>query len=292
MRSRILLAVASVVVLVVGTSVAIGMTRPDGRVGDIDASAQATAPTPTSTPTTPTPTPAPTVASPDPNLAPVAVAGTWPGRPDAAVVEGDEVDWCPAVSTEASSAATSALGREQVDAAACAAVSFVLDHRYSRLAIPRPSYRASDFDSVLSSIAAATRDTFYRPRVSTFVRQPSTGNAERLGLVLFRGGPGSGYRFYGPADSTKGYADRAVWINPTFSKVRASLGTGRSVTRVVTSFTAAAAVPVFDTGAGTDAMMVVPTRASITVRKEGGGWKVSAFDLYTGPASFDALDVR
>lgn len=295
MRSRVITAVAATVLVVVGCAVALGLTAPDGSVRGATAPnvvTSRTTPTPTATTPSPTSEPTETASEPSADLAPAEVSGVWPGRPSAAKVDGDDIDWCGAVKVSASNGATSTFGAEQTKAAACAAVSFVFDERYSRRSLPRSSYKKSDFDSALAAFAQATGSAVYRPRIAAFVAHPTTTNGENLGLVMLRGRPGSGYRFYGPKNTAKGYADRAIWINPTWSTVKVTLDTSKASPRLTARFTASAAVPVFDTRRDRDAMMTVPTDATLVMRREGKAWKIGSFQIHTGAAGFTSLRVR
>ncbi len=288
MRSRVITAVACVVVLLVGSAVALGLTSPDGSVDGATAPnvvTSRTTPTPTATTPSPvvTPTPSPSVVKNNPNLAPSSVSELWAGRPKAAALEGDRVDWCPAVKVS---------GPKSTKKAACAAVAFVFDHRYSRLSLPRKSYERSDFSAVLKSISSNTRQTAYDSRLSSFLSSPSRAAGENLGLVTLQGNPGIGYRFYGPANSTKGYKDRSVWINPTWSTVRTRQDFSRAAPRVVASFSASASIPVYNTGRKRDAMMTVPSTVTLTMREDNGKWKVASFQIHRTPPTFGSLAVR
>jgi len=297
MRSRVITAVAVTVLLVVGCAVALGLTAPDGSVRGATAPnvvTTRTTPTPSSTTPTATPTPEPTATNDEPSvdLAPAKVADVWPGRPKAVTVDGDQVDWCGAVKVSASSGATSAFGAAQTKGAACAAVSFVFDERYARRSLPKSSYKKSDFDSALSAFAQATGSSVYRPRIAAFVAHPTGVNGENLGLVMLQGQPGAGYRYYGKKNTLDGYTDRAAWINPQWSTVKITLDTSKVSPRLTASFTASAAVPVFDTNRGRDAMMTVPTTASLVMRREGKAWKIGSFQIHTGAAGFTSLRIR
>jgi len=295
MRSRVLTAMAIAVILVVGFSVAIGLTRPDGSVGDHAAPNVVTSRSPaaSATPSAPAPsTDAPPPADrPTRDLAPTDVQGVWPGRPGKAKVSGQDIDWCPAVKVSANSSATSVFGTKRVRSGACAAVTFVMEQRYSRLSLPKATYKTGDFADAVAWIAPQTRDAFYRSRVAAYVARPSQANARQLGLVLLP--PMNGrYVFYGPSLSQKGYRDRAVWINPQWSTVSVSTSLGRTAPRLVARFTASAAVPVFDTARRSDAMMTVPTGATLTMLPVGDGWKVSSFVIDDTAPTVAPLKVR
>ena len=298
-RSRWVTMLAVAVVAVVVISVSIGLASPDGTVGDGDDTS--TAATGRPAPTTSSPTPAASTAPPEPtaDLAPEAVRGTYPGRPSATTTEGGVVDWCPAVRTRGAAEAEREFGKAATRAAACTAVAFVLDQRYSRLSLPRRSYDAGDFEDVLSSLAPPTVDA-YRPRIDRFVATPSAKGAEDLGLVLFHQratagdhvSAGKGRVFYGRAFTTRGYRDRAVWINPTWSTVHIRVDRAKSEPRIVASFEASAAVPVFHTERSRDDMMVVPTRATFFLRHEGGSrWRIGGWDIDGGAPRYEPLDV-
>ena len=197
MLTKAVAVIAAMVVAAVGVSVAIGVTAPDGKIGD---GAQAA---PTAPPRRPSASPEPPEPAATSDVAPASVSGVWPGRPGGVTVDGSDVDWCPAVTTEASAEAVRQFGRAQVESAACAAVSFVFDHRYSRLSLPRSSYGAHDFGDVLPALSRSTADTYYRTRIADFVSSPSDTGAKRLGLVLLRSA-GDDHEFYGPKNSTDG----------------------------------------------------------------------------------------
>lgn len=285
MSSRVVTTIGVIVVIVVGCSIALGLTAPDGSVRGTTAPNVVTSrstPPPT-TPTTATPTPEPEPTEPSIDRAPMAVAEPWAGRPAAATLSGDDVDWCDAVKISGSAPGFS---KEQTRAGACAAVSFVFGERYSDRSLPKKSYSASDFDSALDAFAASTASTVYRPRIAAFVASPTSTNGENLGLILLRGQPAAPYRYY---DS---YEERSVWINPTWSTVSVSVDHSKASPRLVTRFTASAAVPVYDTARGRDAMMTIPTTATFALRHEGSAWKIGSFSIHTGTATYGGLDLR
>ncbi|NRQ48337.1 hypothetical protein [Aeromicrobium stalagmiti] len=302
MKSRWVTILAGVIAVVVTLSVAIGLSSPDGVVagaGDDSPSAR-----PSGTPQASATTTAPATAEPEETAdrAPLDVKGTWPGRPDGTTASGPTVDWCPAVRTTGAAEAEQVFGAEATDAAACAAVRFMFEQRYSRLSLPRTSYAAGDFDFVLPALTAATAQT-YSPRIDRFVSSPGDRTAaDDLGLVLLRaddgGGAdhalaGEGRVFYGPAFTTRGYRQRAAWINPTWSKVAIRVDRSKSQPRIVATFTASAAVPVFDTDDDTDDMMTVPTSASLFLRQEGSDWRIGGWTtMRTGTVEFGALELR
>ena len=297
-RSKWVTMFAGVIAAVVLVSVMIGLTSPDGTVDGDQAktAAEAPAPTPTSPPSRSTPEASPV-------RAPSAVSGTWPGRPKAATEDGGStVDWCPAVRTSGAAEARKVFGKAAVDKAACAAVRFVFDKRYSRLALPRRSYDAKDLDFVLPALAPTTVVT-YRSRISAFVANPdSSGIREALGLVLLRGegtqtrdahaSAGSGRVFYGKAFSTDGYRGRAAWINPTWSKVRISVDHSKVEARIVATLDATAAVPVFNTTERRDDMMTVPTHARFFLRRDSGKWEIGGWQITSGDLDYTRLALK
>jgi hypothetical protein len=317
-RSRALKVLIATVVVVALGSVAVGLASPDGSVGP-DRTTASRAPSPSTSAATPAPAATPSDADqPGPDLAPAAVRGTWPGAPDDLVADDGTIDWCAGVSTSGAAEAEAVLGREAVDAAACAAVRFVFEHRYSRLSLPRRDYEAADLAPVLRALDERTRDAVYRPRVAQFVAAPASDTAgEQLGLVLFtaRSTPddarhaeaGPGLVFYGPAFSTRGYADRAAWINPTWSSVAIRLDRSTSTPRVEARLTASASMPVWSTATRRDAMLTVPTRATFTLTGGTGtggtgtggtngtgadDWRVAGWTISRGDTSQAPLDVR
>ena len=220
----------------------------------------------------------------DPSRAPSSVSELWAGRPQAARLEGDRVDWCGAVKVD---------GPQTTSAAACAAVTFIFDHRYSRLSMPRGSYRASDFERAAAAITRATRQASYNTRVTAFVARPTRIAGERLGLVAMAASDLSpGYSYYGAPKPLDGYIDRSVWINPTWSTVRAREDFSRSAPRIAVSFTAQADLPVFDTQRKRDAMVTVSSDVTMTLRNEDGTWKVASFQIAAGRPSYSPLVVK
>jgi len=300
--------IVTIVVVALG-SVLLGLATPDGTVGDavqpVNQGPRPTTPAPApDAGTMPGPADPATDAASGPDLAPAAVAGTWPGLPSGAAVSGAEVDWCGAVRTSGAAEAERVFGREAVDAAACAAVRFVLDHRYSRLSLPRKTYRAADFDPILPALDPKTVTDVYRPRIASFTGDPRSNEAgEQLGLVLFtaRDTPGGaehasagrGHVFYGPAFTTDGYRDRAAWINPTWSTVSVSVDRSSSEPRIRTRLTASAALPVYSTTDDRDAMLTIPTRATFLMRHGGGStWRINGWTISRGDATYAPLVVR
>lgn len=291
---------------VVLVSVVIGLASPDGTVGGQDEARPTPSATTTATPApsaTPTPTATRKPARPSVKRAPASVRGTWPGRPASTTVRGSRVDWCPAVRTTGAGEAEDVFGKAAVRKAACTAVRFVFDRRYSRLALPRRSYAPKDFDFVLPALAPSTA-AIYRPRISTFVAHPdSLGARDGLGLVLFRGegtaagakhaAAGQGRVFYGPAFSRKGYRGRAVWVNPTWSKVAISVDRSKAEPRIVASLDASAALPVFNPRTRRDDMLTAPTHVTFFLRQSGTQWKIGGWtEIPRGPYTYARLKLR
>jgi hypothetical protein len=288
---------AGAITAVVLVAAVMGLASPDGSVGDPVQAARRPGPTtaaPSATPTTPA------AAVPNARLAPAATHRTWPGRPAEATLEGSTVDWCGAVRTSGDAEARQEFGSAAVRAAACTAVRFVFEQRYSRLSLPRSSYDAADLDFVLPTLAPSTVDT-YRPRIARFVAQPDSVDArEDLGLVLFRGEgtpagarhatAGNGRVFYGPAYSTAGYRHRAAWINPTWSRVRIRVDRSKAAPRIVATLDASAAMPVFDPTRARDDMLTVPTHATFILRRAGGtSWRIGGWDITGGTYDYARL---
>lgn len=312
MRSRALKLLIGVIGVVAFGSVLIGVASPDGSVGDVEPVNQGPRPqtaTPSAGQTTAPGAPAasadaPTDSPSGADLAPASVAGTWPGRPAAATVTGDTVNWCGAVTTKGAGEAERMFGREAVDAAACAAVSFVLDHRYSRLSLPRSDYRSADFDPILPALDPRTVSGVYRPRIAQFIARHTSNTAgEQLGLVLFTGqgtaagaehaSAGDGHVFYGPAFTTDGYRDRSVWINPTWSPVTISVDRSSSEPRIRAAFSASASIPVHATSTGRDDMLTVPTRSAFLLRQGNDDtWLINGWTINRGDVSYTQLSVR
>lgn len=297
MTSRWVSALAAVVATVVVGSVVVGLTSPNGSAGDDrDASDVRPAATSPSSASSTAPDRQPSAAR-----APASVARTWAGRPASTRLRGSRVDWCPAVRTTGDAEARQVFGDRATDSAACTAVSFVLDRRYSRVSLPRRTYTARDLSFVLPALTEQTAAT-YRTRIDRFVAAPAVGDArEALGLVLLRGSgtatgghvaAGEGRVFYGPG-LTRGYRGRSVWINPRFSAVEVRVDRTRTQPRIVASFTASAAVPVFDPSRRRDDMMTVPTRAQLILRQTDDGWRIAGWDaLSGGPATYARLAVH
>lgn len=295
MRSKVVTLVAGAVLAVVATSLMIGLVSPDGDVGHKQKvpSAAADTPRPATAPlSTRAPTP-PTAAR-----APLAVRGIWPGRPDTVDVADGQVDWCPAVRLTHAAEAEAEFGRKATRTAACAAVDFVFTHRYSTLSLPRPDYSAADFSPALRAFTDSTQET-YRSRINQFIASPRDDTA--LGLVLLRGhgtagdaiSAGAGRVFYGPAGSTRGYRGRSVWINPQWSAVRISVDRTKAEPRIVATFDASAAMPVFNTSVHRDDMLTISTQAQMYLRHaEAGRWLIGGWSkMSTGTPTYSALVV-
>jgi hypothetical protein len=306
-RSRATRLVIGVVAVVALGSIALGLASPDGSVDVGDAPRS----TPTATPSTATPSTASSSTSPTPSrrparpargpdLAPASASGTWPGAPRGVVGADGGIDWCRAVTTSGASEAVAVLGRDAVDAAACAAVRFVFEHRYSRLSLPRRTYAPADFDDVLPALDPRTVTDVYRPRIARFVADPGSKDAgEQLGLVLFtardtphgadHASAGAGHVFYGPAFSAKGYADRAAWIDPTWSTVAIGLDRSTTPPRIEARLTASASMPVWSVTARRHAVLTVPTTATFVLRDANGDWRISGWTISRGPVGYGRL---
>lgn len=301
MKTKALTIFAGAVTAVVVVSVAVGLAAPDGSVGDKPAASKAPTATSTAPSATPSPTSAPTQDAPSPALAPESVSGVWPGHPAKAKVTGNKVNWCPAVRITGEAEAVRVFGKKAVDAAACAAVRFVFDKRYSRLSIPRQSYKPSSFDFVLPALTSETANLYYRPRINTFVADPGSISArDALGLVLLRGdgvqgkhnSAGVGRVYYGKPFTTDGYKGRAVWVNPKWSKVSISLDYSKSQPRIAARLTAQASVPVFNTAEERDDMLTVATTATYLLRHGGGTkWAIGAWTVTTNTIGFSPLKI-
>lgn len=303
MRTKWLTAFAGAVTAVVVVSIAMGFATPDGSVGNKPTASRTSTASSTATPST-----TPTTDKPAGDaLAPASVSGVWPGRPAAATLTGTSVNWCPAVKTTGSGEARRVFGDKAVDAAACAAVRFVFEKRYSPLSIPRQSYKRSSFDFVLKSLSAETASGVYRPRVDAFVANPGSLSArDALGLVLLRGdgtsgghtSAGSGRVYYGKAYTTDGYRGRAVWINPKWSKVAISVDRSLATPRIAATLTAKASLPVFNPSADRDDMLTVATSATYYLRHGGGtptstkNWSIGGWTVTTNTVGFAPLKVN
>ncbi len=301
MKTKWLTVLAGAVSAIVVVSIAMGLAAPDGSVGGTPAASKS--PPTTAAPTTaPEPTPTPTVPPAGADLAPETVSGVWPGRPAATTLDGDRVNWCPAVRITGQAEAVRIFGAKAVDAAACAAVSFVFDKRYSSRSIPRQSYKAADFDFVLDSLSSSTASRVYRPRINAFVASPGSVSArDALGLVLLRGtgtldghtAAGVGRVYYGKAYTTDGYRDRATWINPRWSTVTISVDRSRSSPRLMARLTADASIPVFNPGAKRADMLTVATAATYSLQHDGGtAWSIASWTVRTNTLGFAPMKLK
>jgi len=95
-----------------------------------------------------------------------------------------------------------------------------------------------------------------------------------------------------PPECTEGYTDRAVRINPQWSKVSITLDRAKAVPRVVATFTASAAIPVFNISTSRDDMLTVPTSAEFFLRHEEGSWAIAGWTIHDRPNSAAPLAVR
>lgn len=308
-RTRWLTLLAGFIVSLTVLSVVIGLTSPDG---DVDApatpspSAPATPPA-DEEPAEPGATPTPDPADPPDERAPEQTRGLWPGLPAGVAVDETRVRWCTGVTTDATPAARQVFGDEAVTDTACAAVELLFTHRYSRLAVPTTGYTVADFEALGDALTPSTWSNVYLPRVQRLVSNPDDPAARRdLGVMLFRGtgtpsdaahaSAGQGRVFYGEAFTTDGYDDRAVWINPRWSDVRASVDLAQVQPRLRIDLEASAAVPVWDPASGQHEMLTVPTTATlyylVTDGKEGGRALVDSWQLTTGRYVYTPLTVH
>lgn len=280
--------VTALVLLVAVVAVGLGLSTPDGTVRD--ASGPDSTPSATSDATTePSPEPTPVAPPADPTaLSPVT--GTWPGRPDGTPeVSPGVVDWCPAVQAQVSPAARAAVGEEAARAAACRAVAFTFDVRYSRLSLPRESFSATDFAGVEALLSDRARASTYPPRVSAVVAAPrSTPAREGTGVILLDGpSPGGGRQFFGPQWSEAGYLDRPVWIDPSWSVVTVDLQRGGSRPLLSATLEASAGVPVWNPATSSTEKLTVRTTASYVLA--GPDWRLNGWTLGTDLAGFSPL---
>ncbi|MFT4188939.1 MAG: hypothetical protein QM621_10205 [Aeromicrobium sp.] len=291
MNSWVVKSVAAVVMCVAIVAIALGLNSPDGSVRDDDApntvASDDPKPTPSAEPATedeaepePEATPEPTSTSP--------AAGLWPGRPAAATENGGVVDWCPAVQVEVSASARSAVGDEAARQAACRAIAFTFDVRYSRLSLPRQSYTAADFAPVEAFLTDHARTSVYPPRVDAVIASPRDRAArEGTGVVLLDGpGAGAGRSYFGPAWSDAGYANGA-WIHPTWSTISVDLDRGGSRPRLAVSFTASADLPVRAPDGSTE-LLTVDTDATY-IMVGGPDWKINGWTLQTSSHGYTPM---
>lgn len=308
-RTRWLTLLAGLIVSLTVLSVVIGLTSPDGDVSRPES------PSPV-LPGTPQPggeleepgaVPAPDHTTAPGSHAPEATRGVWPGLPSGVAVDDPRVRWCTGVTTNAAPAARRVFGDEAVADTACAAVELLFTHRYSRLALPTAGYTVADFETLGEALTPGTWSDVYLPRVRRLVANPDDPSARRdLGLVLFRGtgtprdaahaSAGEGRVFYGEAFTPGGYDDRAVWVNPRWSDVSASVDRSQVTPRLRIDLEASAAVPVWDPGSGQHEMLTVPTTATlyylVTDGKEGGRALVDSWHLTTGRYVYTPLTVH
>ncbi len=288
--------ITALVLVVAVVAVGLGLSTPDGEVRDADGDTTTSPTSPTST-VAPTPD-ASTAPSPEPSTAappadPAAlspVTGTWPGRPDGTPeVSPGVVDWCPAVQVQVSPAARAAVGEEAARTAACRAVAFTFDARYSRLSLPRQAYAATDFAGVEALLTDRARVSTYPPRVSAVVAAPrSTAAREGTGVVLLDGPtPGGGRQFFGPRWTDAGYADRPVWIDPSWSVVTVDLQRGGSRPQLSARLEASAAVPVWNPARSTAEKLTVRTTAAYVL--SGPDWRVNGWTLSAELGGFSPL---
>lgn len=289
MKTWVVKSVTAIVLVVAVVAVSLGLSTPDGQVRGADGAPAATPEV--ATEPSPEPSPDPTTAAPPADPAALSpVTGTWPGRPGGTPeVSPGVVDWCPAVQVQVSQAARAAVGEEAARAAACRAVAFTFDARYSRLSLPRESYSATDFAAVEALLTERTRGTTYPPRVSAVVAAPrSTAAREGTGAVLLDGPtPGGGRQFFGPRWSDAGYADRPVWVDPTWSVVTVDLQRGGSRPLLAASLEASAGVPVWNPGTSTAEKLTVRTTATYVLA--GPDWSVNGWTLSTDVGGFSPL---
>lgn len=280
--------VTALVLVVAVVAVGLGLSTPDGTVRDApgpDSTSSATSEV------TEEPSPEPTAAAPPVDPAALSpVTGTWPGRPDGTPeVSPGVVDWCPAVQVQVSPAARAAVGEEAARAAACRAVAFTFDVRYSRLSLPRESFAATDFAGVEALLTDRARASTYPPRVSAVVAAPrSTQAREGTGVVLLDGPtPGGGRQYFGPRWSEAGYADRPVWVEPSWSIVTIDLQRGGSRPLLSATLEASAGVPVWNPATSTAEKLTVRTDASYVLA--GPDWRLNGWTLSTDVGGFSPL---
>ncbi|MEG9227045.1 hypothetical protein [Aeromicrobium sp. Sec7.5] len=291
MKSWVVKTVTALVLVVAVAAVGLGLSTPDGEVRDAEADASPSASPEGTTEPAPEPSPAPpTTAAPTDPAALSPVTGTWPGRPAGTPeVSPGVVDWCPAVQVQVSHAARDAVGEEAARAAACRAVAFTFDARYSRLSLPRESYAAADFAGVEALLTDRTRTSTYPPRLSAVVAAPRTTAArEGTGVVLLDGpSPGGGRQFFGPDWSDVGYVDRPVWVDPAWGVVTIDLQRGGSRPQLSASLEASAGVPVWNPRTAAAEKLTVRTSASYVLA--GPDWRLNGWTLSTDLAGFSPL---
>ena len=282
--------VTAVVLVVSVGAIGLGLVSPDGAVRGSTAPKPSVSPSPSeSTPPEPAPSPSTEPPPADPaSLSPVT--GVWPGRPAGAVETNGAVDWCGAVEVSVSAAASAAVGDESARLAACRAVAFTFDVRYSTLSLPRQSYAPADFDVVLPHLSSTATEATYPSRIAAVVASPrSTAAREGTGVVLLNGpGPGSGRSYFGQAWSLDGYTGRPVWVDPTWSTVRVELQRSGSRPLLTVSFDASAAVPVWNPATSGAEKLTVATSGTYVMA--GPDWRINGWTLRTDTRGFTALN--
>ncbi|WP_229054910.1 hypothetical protein [Aeromicrobium sp. Leaf350] len=286
MRSVAVKVLVGVVSLIAFVAVSIGLVTPGGT------ERPDSAPDPSPSPSSSVPSAEPTAEPPpaDPAaLAPASVAGVWPGRPASTTETAGVVDWCPAVQADVSAAAAREVGDEAARAAACSAVAFTFDVRYSRLSLPRQTYAREDFAPAEARLTDASRAETYPGRIDAVVAAPRSSAArEATGLVLLDGpGPGAGRQFFGEPWTETGYTDRAVWVDPAWSTVRVDLERGGSRPRLRVSLEASAGVPVWNPGKGVAEKLTIATTSTYVL--DGPDWRVNGWTLTQDRAGFAPL---
>lgn len=262
----------TVLAIIVGavalTAVMIGLVSPDGVIGDDDTPG----PRPTTSPATSAP------AAPEPE--PTERSSAQP--PDEVALGDDDVDWCHTIEVKGSAAAS--VGKESVEAAACTAVRFLFERRYSRLAIA-DRYSESDLNQARDLFDDRSWTAVYQPRIRALLAEPSSTSARRgVGLILLDS-PGAGRVFY---DSYDGHE---VWINQSWSSVTVDVVGGYAQPRLRVRLTGSAALPVWNPLADRDEMMTVPTEADFTLSGRGSDWGINGWTLTTGQALYEKLRV-
>lgn len=278
------------VLTVVLAAVAIGFSTSGTPSNDRDADRDpvlrvTSSPTPSAESDEPTPT-----ASPRATASPAAPAAGATQALAPSIDVPTAAERCAAATVKPGGSIESTLGADDVRAAACAALTFVLDMRYSRLSLPQLTYARSDFTEAASYLTAATRTRTYPERIRAVVADPRGDAARRgTGLLLLNGPDvGAGRVFYGPPWSRDGYADRAVWVDPEWSPLEVA-PTGGFGTRVRVDFSASAAIPVWNPSISAGELLRIPTSASLQMLREGSGWKVDSWTLSSGEGDFEPL---
>ncbi|MFT4298339.1 MAG: hypothetical protein QM597_01685 [Aeromicrobium sp.] len=286
MRAKLIQTVTIGVLLVAVTAIGMGLSTPDGTVRRAEKTPSATAPTAASSPS-PSPTPSPTPTPEPGSLSPIT--GVWPGRPAETVENAGVVDWCPAVQVTISSAALRQVGEQAARQAACNAVAFTFDVRYSRLSLPHQGYAESDFAPVVERLSDRARAHTYPARIRAVMASPTDRAArEGTGVVLLTGPqPGNGRRYFGPPWSDAGYADRPAWVDPVWTTVTVDLRRGGSRPLLQTSFEASAGLPVWNPGTQKTEKLTVATTATYVLAAPD--WRVDGWTLATEARGFTPL---